>query len=685
MNEKTNIPSWFFDEVEPGTMERNPVSEEFFTNGTRLEAVIRESLQNSLDATDGGSDPVEVRIYFSGDDDKLPADKLEPYFNGGKQRFTDPKNGLASPESVMAGDCRFLVIEDFHTTGLTGITDERPLEENLAHRNDWNYYNYFFRENGSTKVGANTLGSWGAGKCVFQRASRLKCSFSYSIRDKYEPRAFVVGKATLKFHTDAEYVTWAPDGWFGLKSDVQEPRKMKMKKHPITDAQFIAKFKEDFNITRKDEPGTSIVIPYINLSQDAENEGALFNQRNLVRAVLRNFLVAIYAGKLKVVVKVGKNGTETVIDKPKVEAYGSFLPKPEDRDALVTTLHHELILTSLGAAFPESQKFTLSSPGDDPTWKKTMFSEEQLKSMRKLLQEKKPCRITIPVPVRKKDADGKVSVCEGKFTVLLKRHDLPKSLPPVFYRVGLLIDAVATVNLNNYVAAVLIERDALADMLVAAEPPSHSKWNYDTDRVAKEYDKPRKHIQYVSYAVREILNTLATFDQARNYDPLSDIFGIKKHKEETGNNDGSKPDNGNGGDDGGNGDQTPSEKLRIVAISEINGETKGIKAKAGEGLAKVPDDKFPFVAKFVVGYDTFKGLDWSPNDFMLETGAAGVILAKKEGTVDAKGKGNQVLLTIKDKTPFCVTITGFDPNRDITAAKLRYDYKKEEVENGVSV
>ena len=48
-------PSWSFKKVLPGEMERNPVSEEFFTNGTRLEAVIRESLQNSLDATDGGS------------------------------------------------------------------------------------------------------------------------------------------------------------------------------------------------------------------------------------------------------------------------------------------------------------------------------------------------------------------------------------------------------------------------------------------------------------------------------------------------------------------------------------------------------------------------------------------------------------------------------------------------------
>lgn len=95
-------PSWSFDEVPPGTMERNPVSEEFFTNGTRLEAVIRESLQNSLDATDGGGEPVRVRIYFSSDEGKLPAEKMQRYFTGGEKRFTDPKNGLVAPSQTLS-------------------------------------------------------------------------------------------------------------------------------------------------------------------------------------------------------------------------------------------------------------------------------------------------------------------------------------------------------------------------------------------------------------------------------------------------------------------------------------------------------------------------------------------------------------------------------------------------------
>ena len=675
-------PQWFFDKVLPGVMERNPVSEEFFTNGTRLEAVIRESIQNSLDAADECNEPVAVRIYLSGEEDKLPLEKLQRYFTGEKQRFTDPKNGLVTPSQTLSEPCRFLVIEDFHTTGLTGITDERPFEEDVAHRNDWNYYNYFFRENGSTKVGANTLGSWGAGKCVFQRASKLKCSFTYSVRNDYEPRAFIVGKATLKFHTDSNHVTWAPDGWFGMRDQSDNPSKMK--KIPITDAEFIATFKKDFNIKRADEPGTSIVIPYVNLSENSENADAQFNEHNLVRAVLRNFLVALHEGMLKVVVQVGKNKAEIVIDRSNVSAYGSFLPLPSDRDALVTRLHHDLILSTQNPSFPGSQKFKLTSPGDNPNWNREMFSDEQLRAIRKILHEKKPCEITVPMPIRAKATDGKVSVGDAQFKVIIKRHELPKALPPVFYRVGLLIDSVATANLNNYIAAVLIDRDKLADMLVSAEPPSHSKWNYDTDRVVKKYDRPRSHIRYVSYSVREILNMIASFDRSVNWDPLCDVFGIKKPKIGDGNNNGKKPDGCKKGDDVDDNNQTQGDKLRIVTIAEVNGAVKGIKVKSGEGLQQVADDKFPFTAKFSLGYDTFRGLDWSPNDFDLGKGIGGVKVEKAEGNVEFLAHDNQIVLTIKAKTPFCIIITGFDPHRDITVAKLRYEYKKE-VEDGVSV
>lgn len=481
----------------------------------------------------------------------------------------------------------------------------------------------------------------------------------------------------MQNHQDENRVTWAPDGWFGELVNYDESQPNKMLKRPIVEDEFIKQFREDFNISREDEPGTSIVIPHIHLSTDSESEDAQFNQRNLVRAVLRNFLVAIHDNELRVEVQVGKGGERIVIDKDSFTEYGSFLPEPGEKDALVTTLHHRLIIDTQKADFPDAQKFTLKTPGESPAWKPEMFNEEQLKAMQKMLHEKKPIVVTIPMPVRRKHG-GTVEVKSASFRAIIKRNELTKALPPVFYRVGLLIDSVATTALNNYIAAVLIDRDDLADLLVAAEPPSHSKWNYNTDRVLKRYDKPRAHIQFVAYCVRNILDQIASCDQQANWDPLSDVFGIRKPK------DGNKPDDGEGNSET-DGEKTHEEKLRIVAFSVIDGSAKGIRVHNDEGLQNVADDKFPFRAKFVVGYDTFRGLSWSPNDFDLATGNGGVSVTVKAGTVETEANGNAVTLTIKDKSDFTVEIVGFDPNRDATAEKLRYEYPKKEDGNGEQV
>jgi len=670
-------PQWFFEQVVPGSVERNPVSEEFFTNDTRLEAIIRESIQNSIDARLDLAKPVEVRIYFSGVKDCLPAEKYQRYRISAEERYSDPKSGLVQPIPDMKEDCQYLVIEDFNTTGLTGDTGQKPIHEDAEHRHDWNYYNYFFRENGSTKFGANTLGSWGAGKCVFQRASRLKTSFAFSVRAGYEPRCFVVGKATLQYHRDANLVTWAPDGWFGMQNDPDPNDPNKILKQPIVDAEFIKVFSEDFNITRGDRAGTSIVIPYVHLAHDSDNAEAEFNIKNLARAVLRNFLIAIQGGDLKVSIQVGRNGEHVVVDKSNFENYGEFLPDVNEDSGNVSRLHHELVKEVLNGVIPDSQRFALKSPGDRPYWTKEMFAEDQLKAMQAVLHAKKPMLIRVPVSIRKKDVGGKITQITACFRVLIKRVELPKSLPPAFYRVGLLIDDVSTQPLTSCVAVVLVDRDPLADFLVAAEPPSHSKWNYDTDRVTKGYDIPRSHIQFVSHSVKYILEQIASCDKAANWDPLSDVFGIKK-KTDAEIKEGKKPDDERSGDDENQEENDPDTNLPLLTFSVVSGSAKGVRIKQGEGLQKVLPEKFPVNARFVVGYDTLSGISWTKNDFDLETRSGGVSLDVIQGSVKASGRGNVVSLQLFDASPFEVTVSGFGDDRDVAVDKVRYEYKKEE-------
>ena len=672
---------WNFEILKPGSMERNPVSEEFFTNDTRLEAVIRESIQNSIDANDDTA-LVKVRIYFSGREDALSAAAYAKYRGeAGDARYTDPGSGLLKPVPAADEPCPYLVIEDFFTVGLTGDVNEKPLTpQSGATRKDWNYYNYFFRENGTSKGAEGTLGSWGAGKCVFQRASRLKTSFALSVRDNYEPRRFLVGKATLQIHRDDKRQTWAPDGWFGTVDEYDETRPNRIVKRPITDDATIDQFIADFNISRKDEPGTSIVIPYINLADDDDNASAAFSERNIVRSVMRNFLVSIQNGELEVEVQVGRNATKIVIDRNSFAEDAVYLPDPGDKTAVVTKLHHQLIGEAFGGALPKERVFELKPPpGNYPKWCLEMFGEDQLKNLKKCLQQKGPVLIKVPMPVMKK-VNGKVETVQGGFEVAIMRAELPRAMPPVFYRVGLLIYGVQPSFHSNYVAAVVVGRNPAADLLVAAEPPSHSEWHRDVDRLKSNYDKPWPHLLYVTYAVRNILDYIASADKTPNFDPLSDIFGIPKKKPEHDNDAGRT----NADDSGGEGDETdetdipPPKMERIVGVEQKSeGGRKGFKLFNGPALATAR--KFPFTVKLKVGYDTYRGLDWSPFDFDLEKkDKIAIDIVKGAGVVAYTAKGNALSLTVVKPEEFEVDLLGFDENRDVIVDKIRYDYGKEE-------
>jgi hypothetical protein len=76
-----SMPTWRFREHLPGEPVRNPIQGEFFSNETianDAEALVREGIQNSLDARLGAS-PVIVRIYVSGQEGALSPDEVSQF------------------------------------------------------------------------------------------------------------------------------------------------------------------------------------------------------------------------------------------------------------------------------------------------------------------------------------------------------------------------------------------------------------------------------------------------------------------------------------------------------------------------------------------------------------------------------------------------------------------------------
>ena len=103
-------PQWHYDSIPAGGMERASITGEFFSKNTPLESVIREGIQNSLDAHAAGKGAVKVRVYFSDiGETSLPAKDndgklvVRSFTTEGIARVTDLLRKMRIEETVPTG------------------------------------------------------------------------------------------------------------------------------------------------------------------------------------------------------------------------------------------------------------------------------------------------------------------------------------------------------------------------------------------------------------------------------------------------------------------------------------------------------------------------------------------------------------------------------------------------------
>lgn len=186
---------WHFNTMRPGDNAREPIQGEFFATEAidkPGEALVREGIQNSLDARRNG-EKVIVRIRVSGTGGAVAREAVAPFLDGLDEHFKAPGNGLRDIPADN-DDCPFLVFEDFGTTGLTGDSSEwKPATGSR------NHFYYFFRAEGRSDKGEKDIGSWGIGKQVFLRAGRVNSLSGLTVRED-DRKALLMGMAVLKTH-----------------------------------------------------------------------------------------------------------------------------------------------------------------------------------------------------------------------------------------------------------------------------------------------------------------------------------------------------------------------------------------------------------------------------------------------------------------------------------------------------
>lgn len=212
-----------------------------------LDLLIRESVQNSIDASDGQHDWVSYDISTK----SFEKSKVTHIFEGiGEKldrRFPDERQ-----ESI--------VIRDANTTGLTG-----PLHQEYVKNNNYGNLLKLVYEISMPQEKLEAGGSWGLGKTVYFRVG-IGLVLYYS-RIKNEEGGYESRLAACLIEDESKEDRLLPEqgelrrgiAWWGQPHSEDSTK-------PLTDEEEIRKILQAFNIEEYtgEETGTTVIIPFIN-------------------------------------------------------------------------------------------------------------------------------------------------------------------------------------------------------------------------------------------------------------------------------------------------------------------------------------------------------------------------------------------------------------------------------------
>lgn len=634
--EKPKSTRWRFYPQQPTDPIHNPISGEFFSTeavGNVTEALIREGVQNTLDArkkkADGSQQPASARIFLSEMAGALPAARARRWFGTLWPHVMAPGNGLRN-QPTAEESCPFLVFEDFGTIGLAGDHGEHKVLDGVT-----NHFLNFFRAEGHSDKGGQDRGSWGVGKTVFPRASRVSSYMGLTVRSD-DDENLLLGRSILKYHC-LNGRSYKSDGYFG----VQRPDGLML---PIDDRITLAEFSKDFHLKRKGESGLSIVVPWYEMNGD---DGV--RRDTVIEAVLRGFFYPILMGHLSVT--IATPAEETALDSNamirSVEAIGGNLA----RELLPIMNLAEWAQTRTPADF-----HSLIAPPVDhaQNWSADLVPTNVVDHIRQSLAQRHRVALKVPMSVQSR-SNGPHSTF---FNVFLE-HTQEDRAKPVFIRDELIISDVKSPRVPQIRSLVIVEHAPLATLLRDAETPAHTQWNQGTSKFKDKYKFGPGVIKFVRLSVSELVRIVNQAEQQPDPSITIDFFSVPAPPDEddavTAHR--RKPRHTRGGG------PTPPvpplpRKPRRFRIDKLHG---GFAIRSGD-----PDSTPPPFIDMRVAYDVSRGNAlrmYRQPDFDL--GHSPIQYGERMSGITVKRAGSNQMLIAVEQAGFNLEVTGFDPDRDL--------------------
>lgn len=638
--------SWKFKPIAEDDTRENPLQSQFFTTdevGSIANGLIREGIQNALDERLDRTKPVRIKITINNGINKLQPTVYNKYTMGLSEHLYSKESGLRNLPSLSSDDMPFLVFEDFNTKGLRGNPIESRDVEIEDSSKPHNFY-YFWRNIGITGKSEDKLGRWGVGKTVFPALSRINMFWGYTVQSDTKAE-LLLGQSILKKHnieSDPKDWGYKPYGYFGMFDSGSYFAK------PIADQSFLHQFKQDFKISRNNEPGLSVVIPFFNSE---------VTKTRLILGIIKQYFFPLINGSLEVVIK--NEDTEITIEKGNLGDILSNILKDFYDDQIDS---QEFQLEQIKALFDFTQwsinlkdgdYIVLSQPPIDnqPKWEERLWQGIDLDKLIEQYDTNKRIAFKVPVKYHNRDRDEPARICW--FKLFLENDDTLKKPEDHFIRENITIIDVKSLDAPNTRGIVLIDDKDLANLLGDSENPAHTQWQKDSQNFTYKYTHGDKCISFIVNSLQRVYSKLQRPAEGLNKDILQDLFYIENQEDNHPN----KPD-----DDSKKDEKSESETFEIkgskprVRVTKIRG---GISIKS----AREPNENLASIS-LQLAYMTTRGKPlkkYQPFDFELNKKPIEIY---KKGCLITHNKKNEVRFNITDPN-FEITINGFDVNRDL--------------------
>lgn len=496
---------WSFRRIPPDEVKQNPQHLEYFRSEAlraATDSLVREDIQNRLDASDGTGEPVEVRYSFVVDGVKFG----DPWFDQLRHNLESPQIreliDRATPDDEAHVPC--LLIEDFNTTGLRGDPAiHRDPPKDAAIRDD---FYWFIRNVGRSGKSEGDRGRWGLGKIVYPASSGIRSFFSYSVTQDENPPT-LIGRSVLAIHSHDDVHDYAPDGFFGQYSGEGN---LVM---PISDDEGIFAFREEFKLTREDQPGLSLVIPFPKEEITSEN---------LILSLIDHWFW-VFLDRSLVVRVTTASGEEIVLSADTLDVVIKQFSPDEDKERSLrkTKFAREVIELNDSESLA---RIVIDGEVGRPNWaeiEKKFGEGEALEDLRERYNDGELLAFRFLLRVKKHKGAATVN---GMFDLYIRRSTENHRCIETTLREGLAISGVGSVNIPGVSVITYVDNNPVGTVLGDSENPAHTHWR--SMGMNKKYPEGAALVKLVSSASQKVIGLLTRVDEGLNEALLEDFFSI---------------------------------------------------------------------------------------------------------------------------------------------------------------